>query len=265
MDTALDLLRPVALIALRPAAWLGLGLALTVLAALLRRRALAQRAGLATLGLLAVLGVVPLGDMLLSRLEAQHPAQPDLPVIDGIVVLGGAEDLAGTAWRGQVQLHAAAERYLEAAALARRHPQARLVFTGGGRGLRAGPGRTLTEADVAARVFADLGIDRAAYERGARNTLQNAHASLALAAPQPGEVWVLVTSAAHMPRALHSFAAAGWPDIRPWPVDFRSRPWRSGFGWGLSGNLERLEIALREHAGLAAYGIWPSALRRQTP
>lgn len=255
MEAALDLLRPVAVAGLRPSMWLGLGLALTVLAAVLGRRGLARRLGAATLALLAVLGAVPLGDLLLAPLEGRHPAQPDLPAIAGIVVLGGAEDLAGTAWRGQVQLHAAAERYLEAAALARRHPQARVIFTGGGRGLRAGPGRALTEADVAARVFADLGLDRAEYERGARNTLENARASLALAAPRPGEVWVLVTSAAHMPRALRAFAQAGWPDIRPWPVDFRGRPWRSGFGWGLSGNLERLKIALREHAAAAAWAL----------
>lgn len=252
MDTAIDLLRPFAHLALRPGLWVGLALALTLAAALLGRRALARRAGATTLGLVALLGLVPLGDMLLVPLESRHPPDPDLPAVAGIVVLGGVEDLAGTAWYGQVQLHAGAERYLTAVALARRHPEARVVFTGGGRGRRLGSGPQMTEADVAARVFAGLGLDSAVYESGARNTEENARASLPLAAPQPGEVWVLVTSAAHMPRALAAFHAAGWPDIRPWPVDFRGRPWRSGFGWGLSGNLERLEIALREYAGLAA-------------
>jgi len=73
--------------------------------------------------------------------------------------------------------------------------------------------------------------------------------------PQPAERWVLITSAFHMPRALQSFDAAGWPDIVPWPVDFRSRPWRRGIGWDLTGNMRQLNTALREHLGLLAYRL----------
>ena len=50
---------------------------------------------------------------------------------DGIVVLGGAIDAGsfGRAWRGGVR--SAADRVIAAAALARRYPNARIIFSGG--------------------------------------------------------------------------------------------------------------------------------------
>ena len=71
----------------------------------------------------------------------------------------------------------------------------------------------------------------------ARSTRDNAAVSLSLARPLPGETWLLVTSAAHMPRAMGVFRGAGWPEPLPWPVDYRttgrvelasSRVWASG-------------------------------------
>jgi uncharacterized SAM-binding protein YcdF (DUF218 family) len=73
--------------------------------------------------------------------------------------------------------------------------------------------------------------------------------------PQPGETWILVTSAWHMPRAIGCFRRAGW-SATPYPVDFKTsgRP------------LERTEVALgpqlflatlamKEWVGLVAYRI----------
>ena len=76
----------------------------------------------------------------------------------------------------------------------------------------------------------------------------------ALAAPKSNERWLLVTSAAHMPRSVGIFRKAGWPVIA-YPVDYRtfgsSRDWRPT-SESLD-SLRRLDIALHEWIGLALY------------
>ncbi len=69
-----------------------------------------------------------------------------------------------------------------------------------------------SEADVAENLIAGLGFDpaRIAFERATRNIRENALLAMALAQPQAGETWLLVTSAFHMPRAMGSFGRAGW-------------------------------------------------------
>jgi uncharacterized SAM-binding protein YcdF (DUF218 family) len=61
---------------------------------------------------------------------------------------------------------------------------------------------------------------QAFFEVDARNTLENAIYSLKIAKPKPGETWLLVTSAAHMPRAIGTFIGQGF-NVQPWPVDYQ--------------------------------------------
>ena len=72
----------------------------------------------------------------------------------------------------------------------------------------------------------------------------------------PGETWVLVTSAWHMPRAVALFRHNGWPVI-PDPVDFHTfgttADWRPNPD-PIAG-LARLSIAVREWIGLLAYRL----------
>ncbi len=69
------------------------------------------------------------------------------------------------------------------------------------------------------------------------------------------EPFVLVTSAAHMPRAVRTFHRAGLDPI-PYPVDFhilgdyRWEDWLPN-----TDNLVTLERALKEYLGLAFYAI----------
>ena len=74
------------------------------------------------------------------------------------------------------------------------------------------------------REFEALGIahDRITAEEQSRNTIENAVFSRLLADPKPGERWLLVTSAFHMPRAIAAFRAAGFP-VEAYPVDWRTR------------------------------------------
>ena len=81
-----------------------------------------------------------------------------------------------------------------------------------------------TEAAVIAQFLARQGLPdgRVMLEDRARSTRDNAILSLPLARPQPGETWLLVTSAMHMPRSIGVFRSAGWPEMQPWPVDYRT-------------------------------------------
>ena len=107
-------------------------------------------------------------------------------------------------------------------------------------------------------LFESLGVPpgRITLENRSRNTAENAAYSKALAAPKPGERWLLVTSAAHMPRAIGAFREAGFP-VEAYPVDYQTNGWqdlRAVFG-SLSGGLRQMDTALHEWIGLVAYRL----------
>jgi uncharacterized SAM-binding protein YcdF (DUF218 family) len=212
---------------------------------------------LAVLGILGylVLGVLPLGELLLLPLEDRFPRPPTLPErVDGVIVLGGMIDPLVSSARGQPQVNEAAERLFALLELARRFPQARLVFTGGS-GLLYDPQHR--EADYAQLLLPRLGLapERVLFERNSRDTYENAAMTAAIVRPQQGENWLLVTSARHMPRAVGAFRAQGWRTIA-WPVDYATDgrlPWRPSLN--AAGNFRRLSYAAHEWAGLAAYRL----------
>ncbi len=203
-------------------------------------------------GVLTFVALVPIGGLVLRPLETRFPV-PDLPAsIDGIVVLGGSVQAELTVEHGQPALNHRAERLTTLVRLARAYPDARLVFTGGSGALLGAP---ITEAAIAAQVFGELGLDpaRLTYEDESRNTYENGVLSQRLVQPKPGETWVLVTSASHLPRSVGVFRALGWP-VLPLPVDFNtSARLRPGF-W-LGGHLNELDWATREWVGLLAYRL----------
>jgi len=201
-------------------------------------------------------GTSPLSTWLTLPLE-QRFARADLsgPAIDGIIVLGGAGDARVGAGRHAHAINETAERITEAAALALRYPHAKLVFTSGTTRYR---GKIVSEADAADLIFRDLGIaaDRLIPEAASNNTWENAVFTKALVQPQPGQRWLLVTSAHHMPRAMGVFRKVGFP-VEPWPVDYRTadeRDVRLLFRTPSEG-LRRLELAVHEWIGLIAYRL----------
>jgi uncharacterized SAM-binding protein YcdF (DUF218 family) len=230
-----------------------------------RRRRLGRGIVSAAAGIGLLLWIVPVGSWWLYALETTFPS-PSLPErIDGIVVLGGDFDTglvkrAGAAAAGDGGM----PRLVATAELARRNPDARIVFTGGSGNLFAPDDR---DADAARPLLARLGVppSRVLFEDRSRNTHENARESFRLARPGPDETWVLVTSAFHMPRAVGCFRRAGWRVIA-FPVDRRADP-----GEGLSLNrspgrrLGEFGRALKETIGLAVYRLldrtdafWPA-------
>ena len=205
----------------------------------------------------AIGGLSPLANAMIFALERQysHPPMQDLPGIDGIIVLGGMIDTLITSTGDEIALNEAAERLTETAALAYRFPNARIVISGGDGALIY---KSMGEAGVAKRFFTRIGIDgaRILLEDKSRTTAENAAFTKALLTPAPGERWLLVTSAFHMPRAIGCFRAAGF-NVTPWPVDFRTRgaedllrlPDRPSDAW------RRIDLAAKEWVGLLVYRL----------
>jgi uncharacterized SAM-binding protein YcdF (DUF218 family) len=221
-----------------------------------RFRRLASWLIVSSLVLIALLGYSPVGRMLLLPLEDRFPpwdASRGPPT--GIVVLGGAISPEVSVARGVVALNGAAERITVAAELAHRYPDARIVFSGGSASLD--PTAPL-EAPLAVRELIALGVehDRITADEQSRNTIENAVFSRLLADPKPGERWLLVTSASHMPRAIAAFRAAGFV-VEAYPVNWRTRGWRDAaqlFG-SLAEGLTITDVAVHEWVGLAAYRL----------
>ena len=184
------------------------------------------RAGrwLASLGIavLLMVSVFPVGAAMNAGLENRFPQIDVLPpVADGIIVLGGATQPGLFRARGQIAMNDNGERLIEFVRLARRYENAVLIYTGGGKS--ANP-EIPTEADVAREVMVANGLDpdRVLFESSATNTYENAVFAARLVEPARGPIWLLVTSAAHMPRAVGSFRAAGW-ERDPLPRRFQQR------------------------------------------
>ncbi|WP_176251328.1 YdcF family protein [Sulfitobacter sp. HGT1] len=255
MDTVFFIASKLVGALLRPDTWIVIALAGTVLALFLQRTRIALWISSITLGLLVALSALPLGNLLLQPIELRYPANPSLDLVDGIIVLGGGEDARASAYWGQVQLKEGAERFTAAMELARRFPEAKVLFTGGSGALRDVAGADTSEASIAERFFLEQGIapERLQLEGQSRNTAENARLSRTLADPAPTEIWVLVTSAFHMPRAMRSFGSARWDGLVAWPVDYRTSGFGDGIGWDLTGNLSVLQTAIREHVGQLAY------------
>ena len=230
--------------------FIGLGLGLT------RYSVAGRRLAIAVAVVFALVCFSPLANVLLRPLEDRFP-QPHLAgtAPTGIVVLGGALDEGMSAARGQPILNEAAARLTAGVALALRYPSARLVFTGGSADLAQ---RGLDEARGVRVLWLSLGVPEArmTFEDESRNTYENAVLTKALVQPKPGEAWLLVTSAAHMPRSVGIFRAAGWPVVA-YPVDYRTAG--TAFDWWPTTQAidqqRKLEVAAHEWLGLVAYRL----------
>ena len=230
---------------------LGLLLALTA-----RGRRIGVALALVATALILVAGLSPLANWLILPLEERFPAyRDDGTQIAGAIVLGGAVQADLSETRNALHLNEAAERVVALADLARRHPEARIVFTGGsGALIQDEP----AESDMLARFASELGVppERILFENASRTTAENASLTRQLVEPKPGERWLLVTSAWHMPRSIGTFRQAGFA-VTAYPVDYRTNGpadrWRT-YAFASEG-LRRLDLATKEWAGLVGYRL----------
>jgi uncharacterized SAM-binding protein YcdF (DUF218 family) len=224
---------------------------------LLRWARLGRALMAASILLLGIAGFTPAGNLLMYSLEQRFPpwdASHGAP--DGIVVLGGGIDSDPSASRGEAVFTSSGSRLISAAIYARRYPNARILYSGGSANFLSDT--SAREADFALKVLEDLGVarERIIVERESRNTFENAELSRRLADPKPGERWLLMTSAFHMPRAIGIFRKVGFA-VEPCPVD-----WRLGgradvlqFPVPSEEGLQHTNLAVREWLGLIAYRL----------
>lgn len=219
-------------------------------------RRLALFSAATALAVLVLAAWTTLGALMLHPLENRF-ARPDPAPgqVAGIIVLGGGFQGTVNLARGGYELNDAGDRMVEAAVLARRYPEAKVIVSGGtGSLLFEG------EADAASapRLLAGLGVaaDRLVLEGRSRNTYENAVFTAEMMRPQPGQKWLLVTSAFHMPRSMGLFRKAGF-DVLPWPTDYKTSG-REAPGLtedNVHDSLKNTTTGLREWIGLLAYWI----------
>ena len=205
---------------------------------------------------LVVAALSPLGNALLTPLELRFPelTYPD-QAIDGIIVLGGSYDSVSHAYESVIVLQENTEPMAIMVDLARRYPQAQIIFSGGtDPSWGSGP----SEAAVVKQYFVSFGIaaDRISIEERSLTTEQNARFTAALINPTPQSRWLLLTSPYHMPRAMGVFRKAGF-NVIAFPAGSRTHGWQE-IGWPATtgtDNLRRLDVAVHEWLGLLVYRL----------
>ena len=196
-------------------------------------------------------------DAVMKRLEDSSPApSADLNLKDyvGVVVLGGALENASL-WQvpGRIALKGEAERMIVPVALMQRNPHLKLLFAGGEGNWSKDK---MTESDRAKIFFDLLQVDasRVIYEHDSRTTYENAIFSAKLPGVDIKQRWLLLTTAAHMPRSLGSFRKAGW-NVTPYSVDYRTGAETGWLDYSFSGGVVKWHYALHEMLGYAVYWV----------
>lgn len=192
---------------------------------------------------IVLLSYAPFSSLLLTPLESQYPRwEPDGSAVHYILVLGSGHDddarLPLSSWPHGIGL----ARIVEGVHVYRNSPGAKLVFSGASGHTR------FSDARANAKVAISLGVktEDVILLETSRDTVEEAQDAKTRIGDSDGVV--LVTSAAHMPRAMALFHYAG---IRPRaaPTDFEAKnaelnQWPGAVGMRLS------ERAFHEYLGL---------------
>lgn len=204
---------------------------------------------------LALVSFTSVSQSLIDPLERRFPAQRSTALsVHGIIVLGGGLGSRATAAGYAIDLSEGADRVREAARLARLHPEATVIVSGGRPFPRPGE---RDEAEALAMVLTEFGVarERMMFERASRTTAENARNVARLVGKRRNDRWLLVTSAFHMPRAIGAFRAAGFSAVMAAPTDWRSDRRRGLLSIDAPGNLARADVATKEYLGLLAYRL----------
>jgi len=197
--------------------------------------------------------VYPFSDLVMYPLESRFSKPSELPqTIDGIIVLGGGEEIKLSSSWNNAELGKGGDRFVSTAILARQYPNVPVIFSGGSGLLRFAT--TENKENIGQSLLLAVGIDehRLIIEPNARNTHENFLMTAPLLPDRQG-TYLLVTSAFHMPRAI-GIARQNMINVIAYPVDYRSnKPSLRQWDFNLFEHLEVLEPAWREWIGLTVY------------
>jgi uncharacterized SAM-binding protein YcdF (DUF218 family) len=194
---------------------------LILLAGIVRRRAtIPLWAPLGALLILVFFSVDPVSNALLRRTEmsVQRTERPSI-TYDAVILLGGLVEDGPTQSSGMPSYNEHVERMLATFEVLQ-SGHARQAIISGASWHADNP---VVEARVIATQLERWGIDRSRLlvEDKARNTRENALFSKQIADAHHLKRVLMITSAAHMPRALDCFQKVGL-DVDALPVDYRS-------------------------------------------
>jgi len=251
----LDVLVPKALAALCLPPGLFLLLAVAGLLWRIRHRAAGNALVLASLALLWLASMPPVGAALLRGLESVYPPLGEAPPWDdhsAIVVLGGGRYPDAPEYGEDSVSGPVLERMRYAVWLHRRSLLP--VMVAGGNLL---PGDVPESVVIAASLRSDFGVVPRWLETGSRTTRENARNSARVLLGAGITRVYLVTHAWHMPRAARAFRAAGL-DVVPAPTMFSARAETAGtvLDWLPSmAALQATYVALYERLGALWYRL----------
>ncbi len=216
-----------------------------------------RRLAVAAILLFALFGLGPVGKALIEPLEDRFPPwDADHAVLRTALWCSAARSIRNSSRRAVRPISMRQPSASPSSPCLRAaYPQARIIYSGGNARIVYRGG---SEADAAATLLETFGIprDRLILEHRSRNTAENAEFVLPLASPKPGERWLLVTSAYHMPRAVGAFREVGFA-VEAYPVDYRTRGVEDisiPFDDVASG-LRRTDTASREWIGMFVYWL----------
>lgn len=196
-----------------------------------------------------------LSDALVGTLEDDYAAllAAEAPSADAIVVLGGLS-LPPIAPRVHVEAGAAVDRLLYGVRLWKADKAPYMLLSGGV--ISSLVGSDMTEGQRLRDLALLCGVDEEALvlEEDSRDTYENALYSAQIARSRGWSRLLLVTSAAHMRRAVAVFRAQGM-HVLPAPADLRAvpKPLTMRRFMPQARALENTTAALHEYIGLLAY------------
>lgn len=195
-------------------------------------------------GLLFAASYAPLSSRLTGPLEQQFASyQPGKTAVDYVSVLGSGHIAGGGLPVTSELKPAGVVRLTEGIRIYRLNPGSKLIFTGyHGR-------EQVSYTDKIVELAIALGVPEEDILpfTGPKDTADEAKL---IAEKFPDAILVLVTSAAHMPRAMGLFRSAGLKPI-PAPTNHLTRPVRSRWQFPSAENLSRSQSWLYEQLGMA--------------
>ena len=202
---------------------------------------------------LILISFFPIGNYLIYKLEKDYHSNLNTPdSLDGILILGGATNPLMYKEFNQISVNGSAERLIESVSIIKRFKNSKVIYSGGSGVIDRSD---LGHAQVAKSFYKKIGLDesRIIYEDNSRNTYENILFAKKIVKPKTNENWLLITSAAHMKRAMLIASKNNWEFI-PYAVDFKTfKKFRFLPNLNLLSNINSFQYGSHEWLGLISY------------